>query len=159
MKLYHGSTEIVVKPQIVEPNRALDFGRGFYTTSDINQARRWVKLRLNNYNLSVRYINIYEYKYQNKLKLRTFRSANESWIDFVHKNRVLIDYEHGYDVVRGPVANDNVYLSFNLYESGIIDKSELIKRLKTYKLADQILFHTEISLDSLSFIGYKEVKL
>ena len=159
MKLYHGSTEIVVKPHIVEPNRALDFGRGFYTTSDINQARRWVKLRLNNYNLSVGYINIYEYKHQKELKLRTFRSANESWIDFVHKNRVLIDYEHGYDVVRGPVANDNVYLSFNLYESGIIDKSELIKRLKTYKLADQILFHTEISLGSLSFIGYKEIKL
>ena len=159
MKLYHGSTEIVVKPQIVEPNRALDFGRGFYTTSDINQARRWVKLRLNNYNLSVGYINIYEYKYQNKLKLRTFRSANESWIDFVHKNRVLIEYAQGYDVVRGPGAKDYVYLIFNLYESGIIDKSELIKRMKTYKLADQILFHTEISLDSLSFIGYKEVKL
>ena len=43
MKLYHGSTGIVVKPQIIEPNRALDFGKGFYTTSDINQARRWVK--------------------------------------------------------------------------------------------------------------------
>ena len=159
MKLYHGSTEIVVKPQIIEPNRALDFGKGFYTTSDINQARRWVKLRLNNYNLSIGYINVYEYKQQKGLKLRTFRSANESWIDFVHKNRTIIDYEYGYDVVRGPVANDNVYLSFNLYESGIIDKSELIKRLKTYKLADQILFHTEMSLSSLSFIGYKEVKL
>lgn len=159
MKLYHGSTEIVVKPQIIEPNRALDFGKGFYTTIDINQARRWVKLRLNNYNLSIGYINVYEYKQQKGLKLRTFRSANESWIDFVHKNRTIIDYEYGYDMVRGPVANDNVYLSFNLYESGIIDKSELIKRLKTYKLADQILFHTEMSLSSLSFIGYKEVKL
>ena len=55
--------------------------------------------------------------------------------------------------------NDNVYLSFNLYESGIISKAELIRRLKTYKLVDQLLFHSERSLESLSYIGYKEVKL
>ncbi len=159
MKLYHGSTEIVVKPQIVKPNRALDFGKGFYTTTDITQARRWVKLRIGNHDGSVGFINIYEYSPSRELNVRTFRSANDSWVDFVHHNRTFINYEHNYDIVKGPVANDNVYLSFNLYESGIITKSELIKRLKTYKLADQILFHTDESLKCLTFIGYKEVTL
>ncbi len=159
MKLYHGSTEIVVKPQIIEPNRALDFGKGFYTTTDIMQAQRWVKLRIGNNDCSIGFINVYEYKPSKELNVRTFRSANDSWVDFIHNNRTSINYEHNYDIVKGPVANDNVYLSFNLYESGIISKSELIKRLKTYKLVDQILFHTEVSLQCLTFIGYEEVKL
>ena len=63
------------------------------------------------------------------------------------------------DIVTGPVANDNVYLSFNLYESGIITKRELIRRLKTYKLVDQLLFHTERSLDTLKYAGNKEVRI
>lgn len=37
MILYHGSLDIVEHPQILEPNRPLDFGSGFYTTTD-NQA-------------------------------------------------------------------------------------------------------------------------
>ncbi len=159
MKLYHGSTEIVMKPKIVEPSRTLDFGKGFYTTTDITQALRWVKLRIGNRDAKVGYINIYDYSPSKELNVRTFRSANDSWVDFVHHNRTFINYEHNYDIVKGPVANDNVYLSFNLYESGIISKSELIKRLKTYKLVDQILFHTDESLKCLTFIGYKEVNI
>lgn len=112
MKLYHGSTEIVVKPEIIEPNRALDFGKGFYTITDVSQAQRWVRLRINNQESDIGFINIYEYQPAKELKVRTFRS-----------------------------------------------KSELIKRWKTYKLVDQILFHTEVSLKCLTFIGYKEVKL
>ncbi|MBR4199077.1 MAG: DUF3990 domain-containing protein [Bacteroidales bacterium] len=45
MILYHGSLEIVESPKILEPNRPLDFGSGFYTTSSMQQARKWVKLR------------------------------------------------------------------------------------------------------------------
>lgn len=159
MIVYHGSLEIVKEPKIVESNRALDFGKGFYTTTDFNQAKRWCKLRMNNNNLKIGYVNIYDYNPSKDLKIRSFRSANESWIDFVHKNRTDINFNQDFDIVKGPVANDNVYLSFNLYESGIINKAELIRRLKTYKLVDQLLFHTIISLKALTFNDYKEVKL
>jgi len=50
MKLYHGSDMIVMKPQIVAANRLLDFGEGFYTTTNYDQAVRWagkVSLRRN----------------------------------------------------------------------------------------------------------------
>lgn len=159
MILYHGSLEIVEEPKIIESNRALDFGKGFYTTTDFNQAKRWVKLRMNNNNIKIGHVNIYDYNPLKGLKIRSFRSANESWIDFVHKNRTDINFNHNFDIVKGPVANDNVYLSFNLYESGIISKAELIRRLKTYKLVNQLLFHTEISLKTLTFNDYKEIKL
>ena len=159
MTLYHGSLEIVEKPQILQANRPLDFGTGFYTTTSLQQARRWVKLRMEQNNSKVGYINIYEYTPKKGLHTRLFRSANEAWVDFVHANRTIQDYNHDYDIVTGPVANDNVYLCFNLYESGIITKRELIRRLKTYKLVDQLLFHTEQSLDTLEYTGNKEVRL
>ena len=159
MTLYHGSLEIVEQPLIREANRPLDFGTGFYTTTSLQQARRWVKLRMEQNNAKVGYINIYEYSPKKGLRTRNFRSANEAWVDFVHANRTVPDYNHDYDTVTGPVANDNVYLSFNLYESGIITKRELIQRLKTYKLVDQILFHTEQSLPTLKYIGNKVVTL
>ncbi|MBO4587586.1 MAG: DUF3990 domain-containing protein [Bacteroidales bacterium] len=159
MILYHGSLEIVEHPQIMEANRPLDFGTGFYTTTSLQQARRWVKLRMEQLNVSIGYINIYEYTVKKGLHTRLFRSANEAWVDFVHANRTMQDYNHDYDIVKGPVANDNVYLSFNLYESGFISKRELIRRLKTYKLVDQLLFHTERSLETLTYTGNKEVKL
>ena len=159
MTLYHGSLEIVEHPLIREANRPLDFGTGFYTTTSLQQARRWVKLRMEQSQASVGYINYYEYTSIRDLHTRLFRSANEAWVDFVHANRTVQDYNHDYDIVTGPVANDNVYLSFNLYESGIITKRELIRRLKTYKLVDQLLFHTERSLDTLEYVGNKEVRI
>ena len=159
MILYHGSLEIVEHPQILQANRPLDFGTGFYTTTNLQQARRWVKLRMEQNNAKVGYINIYEYTPKKSLHTRRFRSANEAWVDFVHANRTIQNYKHDYDIVTGPVANDNVYLSFNLYESGIISKRELIRRLKTYKLADQLLFPTEQSLATLKYYGNKEVTL
>lgn len=42
MDIYHGSLEIVANPEIRQPNRTLDYGAGFYTTTDYNQARDWV---------------------------------------------------------------------------------------------------------------------
>lgn len=38
MKLYHGSIEVVEFPEIRQPNRTLDYGSGFYTTTDYDQA-------------------------------------------------------------------------------------------------------------------------
>ena len=158
MILYHGSLEIVEHPQIIKANRPLDFGKGFYTTTNIQQARRWVKLRMEQQDASTGYINIYDFTPQKELLIHRFHSANEAWVDFVHANRTIHGFGHNYDIVQGLVANDNVYFSFNLYESGFITKSELIRRLKTYKLTDQLLFHTEQSLKTISFIGYKKVK-
>ena len=159
MTLYYGSIEIVEKPQILQANRPLDFGTGFYTTTSRQQARRWVKLRMEQTGATVGYINTYEYTPIKGLLTRRFQSANEAWVDFVHANRTIQNYKHDYDIVTGPGANDNVYLSFNLYESGIISKRELIRRLKTYKLVDQLLFHTKRSLDTLEYVGNREVRL
>lgn len=161
MKIYHGSIEIVEKPEIREANRSLDYGSGFYTTTSYEQALSWVKRRANEKKLSKGYINIYEFNEDsiNNFKHLIFESATEEWLDFVMQNRIHDSFEHDYDIVYGPVANDKVYASFALFEGGFINKQALISELKTYKLVDQYLFHTEDSLKTLKFIEAKEVIL
>ena len=41
MILYHGSNIEVREPRLLKIQRELDFGRGFYTTSDYDQAKSW----------------------------------------------------------------------------------------------------------------------
>ena len=161
MKLYHGSLQIVETPEIRLPKRTLDYGSGFYTTTSFNQAEAWVKRRMREDNVSKGYVNIYEFD-ENRIsnvKSLIFNSPNEEWLDFVMNNRTNKSFSHDYDIVYGPVANDRVYAAFALYEGGVLNKSELIKELKTYVLVDQYLFHTVAALQSLTFIEAKEVSL
>ena len=160
MILYHGSLEIVENPEIRIPNRPLDYGSGFYTTTSSNQAKDWVKRKLN-LNIQVGYVNVYQLDEDliKNLKILLFSSPSEEWVDFVMKNRTDKNFFHEFDVVYGPVANDKVYAAFALYEGGIISKQTLISELKAYTLVDQYLFHTEKSLKAIKFIEAKEVRL
>ena len=45
MKIYHGSLETVEHPKILQPNRKLDYGEGFYTTTSEKQAEEDVYKR------------------------------------------------------------------------------------------------------------------
>ena len=162
MKIYHGSIEKVEKPEIrILRNRTLDYGYGFYTTTSYNQAKDWVKRRMDNTNAQKGFINIYKLDESalDLLNCLIFKSPTEDWVDFVMNNRTKKSFIHDYDIVYGPVANDKVYAAFALYEGGLIDKQTLIIELKAYKLVDQYLFHTEKALEYLSFITSEEVML
>lgn len=160
MKIYHGSTEEVKHPEIRESNRTLDYGQGFYTTTSYEQAEAWVRRRMNEKKTSRGYVCVYELDESVLQDLNTliFEQPTEEWVDFVMKNRTQKGYAHEFDIVYGPVANDRVYAAFALYEGGLINKQALIAELKTYKLVDQYLFHTEKALQALTFIEAKEVK-
>ncbi|MGM9860861.1 MAG: DUF3990 domain-containing protein [Muribaculaceae bacterium] len=157
--LYHGSKEIVKNPEVREPNRTLDFGKGFYLTSSTEQAERWVKNHLDAEEIG--YVNLYSIDLDalpTLMKVLTFNGSTEEWVDFVLNNRVVNGYTHDYDIVIGPVANDRVYAQFSLFEGGIISKETLIRELKAYKLVDQYLFHTHRSLEYLKYVDNYEVK-
>ena len=160
MKLYHGSLEIVSEPRIITPNRTLDYGRGFYTTTSYEQAEQWVRRRKGTQH-TVGYVNVYELAdiLPDDIKQLRFETPTEEWVDFVMRNRTEKGFEHSFDIVYGPVANDRVYAAFALYESNLLDKEGLIRELRTYELVDQFLFHTEQSLQHLTFIEAKEVTL
>lgn len=159
--LYHGGSHIIPTPEIRVPNRTLDFGKGFYVTSSQHQAERWVKAHLKG-KYKIGYVNSYEFdmdELPSDYKVKLFAKSDEEWIDFVLANRLKLGFQHDYDVVFGPVANDNVYAQITLFEGGIINKQSLIEELKAYKLVDQYLFHTERSLHYLHYISNYSVEI
>ena len=159
--VYHGSIDEVVNPEIRQPNRSLDYGAGFYTTTSYEQAKRWVERRMKDKGVAVGYVNIYELdeKLVKNMKSLFFEKPTEEWVSFVMRNRTERNFIHDYDVVYGPVADDSVYTQFALYEGGIIGLPTLIHELKTYKLVDQYLFHTEKSLLAIKFVKSEIVEI
>ena len=159
--VYHGSIDEVVNPEIRQPNRSLDYGAGFYTTTSYEQAKRWVERRMKDKGVAIGYVNIYELdeKLVKNMKSLFFEKPTEEWVSFVMRNRTERNFIHDYDVVYGPVADDSVYTQFALYEGGIISLPTLIHELKTYKLVDQYLFHTEKSLLAIKFVKSEIVEI
>ena len=158
MKLYHGSNIVIERPQLLKPIRTLDYGLGFYTTTSEQQARAWIVKKSKNED-ERKYVNVYDIDDAElkQLKVLHFVNPTDEWIDFVMNNRQDETFTHDYDIVYGPVANDRVYLQFGLYEQGFISKATLLAELKVYKLVDQMLFHTERSLQLLHFVDAIEV--
>jgi hypothetical protein len=158
MICFHGSDVIIDTPKIFDTKRPLDFGGGFYTTTSETQAKNWaIKVSYRN-NTKQKYINKYEFDLEEakkNLSILIFEKADEKWLDFIcaNRNRKPVD---NYDIIIGPVADDKVYRVVVEYENGDVDRETALKRLKTEKLYDQILFHTEESLKFLKFIGVEE---
>lgn len=164
MRLYHGGSVVVQNPQPVSPekNRPLDFGSGFYTTTSLEQARRWIKIRRGQDAAFGRgVVSVFEVDdaelAASDLKVRRFALDElDPWFDFVMANRHTRGFSHDYDLVIGPVANDNVFATLTLFETGVLSKVQAILQLKTYVLWDQYLFHSEKALKYLKFIGWQE---
>ena len=103
------------------------------------------------------YVNIYEYTENKELNILKFQEATEEWIKFVFMNRQSDELVHKYDIVMGPVADDNLYQVLVGYENGVYNMQETIKRLKTYLLSNQISFHTLKALECIKYIETIEV--
>lgn len=161
MELYHGSNENVERPRILEKQRLLDFGKGFYVTSSREQAERWAKIKQKRTGVPASaVVNVYlasnNLLIDPLLKSKVFHEASEAWLDFIILNRNS-DLNPEYDLVFGPVANDTLYQTFSLYEAGILTKPETIARLKVHKLFDQYAFNTNAALEFLKFSHSYEV--
>jgi len=153
MILYHGSNVIVREPKLMPQVRALDFGRAFYLTSDFEQAAKWARtsvLRRGNGAATVSSFELGESRLATLNVLR-FDSPNVEWLRFVTRNRAEQIDDSGYDVVAGPVANDNTMPVLNLYFKGAYSEEEALKRLLPQRLSDQYAMKTEAALACLSF--------
>jgi len=75
------------------------------------------------------------------------------YLDFVAGNRNGIYKGESYDVIYGPVANDDVYTTFTLYQSGALTKEQTLETLKIKKLYDQMVFTSEKALSFIKFVG------
>ena len=160
MTVYHGGLTEVRLPEIRQGEYVGDFGVGFYVTSSLEQARRFVRTKGRRENVSRGIVSVYELDeklFSTDYKGLTFAGPTEEWAKFVSANRKRPSFGHDYDYVCGPVANDQVYATFAYYESGMISFEMLLDQLKVRKLFDQILFHTERALGQLRYVRSEEV--
>lgn len=159
MRLYHGSNVEVHNPSLRFGRSKTDFGKGFYTTTQKEQAEKWTEIKLDRAKTGKKIVSVYEVDdaliNSLELRIREFHGVDAAWLNFVvgcRKGQV-----HDYDLVFGPVANDNVFVTVNLYENGVLDEQTAISRLKAYKTYDQLSFHTERVISRLRFVESFEV--
>lgn len=167
MKLYHGSTQRVEIPDLSKGRKYTDFGKGFYTTANMEQAAKWARIKrgrilMNEPEEKVKaVVSVYEINdillKEDKYKTKIFNKPTTEWLKFVIQNRYH-DTGNSFDMIFGPVANDTVYATLELYEQGTLTAEATIDRLKTHKVFDQLSFHTEASLKEIKFIEAIEIK-
>jgi hypothetical protein len=156
MILYHGSNLVVKQPKLIKQNRFLDFGFGFYTTTNRAQAENFAQKVTERRKIGAATLNIYEINEKivfEECRLLSFEGADEKWLDFVANNRQGKDQGGSYDLIFGAVANDNVYRTLALYMADVLTKEQALDALKIRKLYDQLVFATEKALTYLHYRG------
>jgi len=156
MTLYHGSSVTVENPDLCLSRRTLDFGAGFYTTENKDQAiifaqkvgsrKKQIACSVSAYNFDIKTV-------ESSLDILLFSKPDRLWLDFVHQNRHGIYTGKLYDLVMGPVANDDVFATLIVYEQGILNAEQTLEALKIKELYSQYVFKTEKALSFLHFIN------
>ena len=154
--MYHGSFQEVSNPDLEHSRTNVDFGRGFYTTPIYAQAIKWSEKFKNrgwsgiisSYTIDEHYFEI--------LKVLSFETYSEEWLDFILNCRSGKDVSD-YDIVIGGVANDKVFNTVELYFDGLIDKNEALKRLRYEEPNLQICFRSMEALSRLHFEGSEQI--
>lgn len=177
MLLYHGSYTTVKAIDLNMCAAGKDFGKGFYLTSDPQQARDFVMSSVAKAHMrglisqSQDYGFVTSFRYHEsseKLKIHTFPNANKEWLWFIAQNRrrqlaAILDTNHskivGSDIIVGKVANDQTNPVITAYLNGLYGDitsddaiQDTIKRLLPDHLVDQFCFLTERSLTTLEFV-------
>lgn len=162
MKLYHGSNQPVETIDLSKGKSFKDFGRGFYMTHLPEQAAHWANRIAQRYGGPAT-VTCFEFDIDAAiaagLNVRIFGKPDREWALFVMANRKVSDnpFTHDYDIVIGPVANDNMARLFGLYELEIIDLEAVVAGLEYKNLNSQYFFATEKALQFLKLYDFRNL--
>ena len=167
MTLFHGSTVKVERPQVIVSDIGRDFGPAFYTTGIRAQAERWAVRRARFARKGGRVgtpavVSVYEFDEAaalSALKCKRFSGVSMEWLDMVVACRSRLSYRHGYDLMFGKVANDNVGETVSYVVAGVMPREIAIEQLKFQQINDQIAFCTPESLRFLRFARSYELEV
>lgn len=166
MILYHGTNLDISSISLNMCRPYKDFGKGFYLTSMETQARK-MAYRVSKIYGGKQIINVYEVDdslfSSKELSIKDFGTeVTEEWAAFVmnNRNRKFTDYKNTlcnldckYDIVTGPIANDDLAMLFREYSRHAIDIGVLLKELSYKEATNQISFHTQRTVNLLRKTG------
>lgn len=157
--VYHGTSFDFDSIDLNMSKNKRDFGKGFYTTTIESQAESWARNTALRNHHERGYVYVYEFTFDDNLSVKEFNGLTLEWLDFIKLNRTLGGVQHDYDVVIGPVADDNTMLTVNRYMSGIYDAEEALKRLAYFRVNDQVCLSTEKALKRVKLVRRYKVDL
>jgi len=165
MILFHGSNTEIEQVDLKRCSPYKDFGRGFYTTEIEDQAVNMAKrtVRISGGKPYITKFSVDDAVLEDcGINRKIFDAPTDEWAMFVINNRnrnftdatnLECNLDNKYDIVIGPIANDDIRLLFDLFEDRIITVEELTGRLTYKKLTNQISFHTDKAVNLLKRIG------
>ena len=161
MILYHGSNRKVTDIDLSKCRPYKDFGQGFYLTDIREQAVQMARRIVRLYGGSP-WVSAFSFDETalatDEIKSMSFENPTKEWALFVLNNRnkrfkdigdALCNQDNKYDIVFGPIANDDIAYLFRTFTSGLIDIDALIRGLEYKSLTTQYSFHTGKSLKYL----------
>jgi len=155
MKVYHGGYVEIIEIDLSKSVVNRDFGAAFYVTKLREQAEYWAIRKGKRHNTQgfVTEFDFMELALTSfGLNVLRFLDYTEEWLDFIVMNRTAkTTYNvHDYDIVEGPVANDDIVNRIDVYLEGGITKAEFIVELKfKHTVSHQIAFCTNKSLQMI----------
>lgn len=163
-KLYHGTKVYFDEPDLKKARNRKDFGKGFYLTTNLEQAMKWAVKRLpNNDNHCVAYVYEYEFDEDNTRELNVLEllEYNKEWLDFITPNRHEGEKEVVYDLIYDRMADstgDELTANIDLYWQKEKSAEEVLRVIKFRDTKfDQYCFKTQKALSYLKRISYIEL--
>ena len=86
------------------------------------------------------------------MKTITYPNADKAWLEMIAVNRTNIAHQKDYDVIIGPVADDDTFPVISQYLRGRYTEEEALKRLLPRRYKDQYTFKTDKSLKQLTYV-------
>lgn len=162
MLLYHGSNTDIKNINLAMCRPYKDFGQGFYLSALKTQAEK-MAMRVARIYGGVPFLNVYEiddlFAQIKDLKVKDFGTeTSEEWARFVRNNRNRrfsdfsdpeCNFDFKYDVVIGPVADDDMALLFRQFENGMITFENMLRDLAYKETSNQYFFHTQKAISLL----------
>lgn len=157
--LYHGSNVEIENIRLDLGKPGKDFGKGFYLNPNYAQAYKMAVKAKRIQRTGEEVVSSFEFDEKNledsSLKVKIFSDYSEEWAEFIVANRknnsdITI---HDYDIVIGPIADDNVGFQLNRFIEGIIPLDVLVRELRyNGDHAIQYFFATEKAVKLLKRI-------
>ena len=171
MIIYHGSKDIIEKPEFGKGNQKNDYGLGFYCTENVELAKEWACSNnetngyANQYEIDLsdyKVLDLREEKYSILnwmallLKFRTFdinTPISAQAKEYILKN-FYVDVEE-YDVIIGYRADDSYFSFAKDFINNTISVEQLAEAMHLGELGIQIVLKSKKAFDTLKYKSYE----
>lgn len=173
LTLYHGSPEIVFKPEFGKGKPYNDYGRGFYCTENIELAKEWACSEnsdgfVNQYEIPVHKLKILNLSAEKHTvlhwlallmanrRIRVSTPVMKRGVEWLNKH-YLIDIGE-FDAIVGYRADDSYFSFARAFVNNEISLHQLSYAMKLGKLGEQFVLKSKKAFAAIRFISHLETR-